>query len=135
MRQHQTLASLRKVDILPSAWSEFSNMMHFQIEAAARRHAVDWVALRPQLWPDASTDEHAAEVEAVLADESARATTFVASGLEGMLGFIEASIRTDYVNGCDTTPVAFIEGIYVRPESRGQGIARALCEAVEAWGP
>jgi aminoglycoside 6'-N-acetyltransferase I len=37
------------------------------------------------------------------------------------------------VNGCDTSPVAFLEGIYVRPNWRRRGIARRLCEAVEDW--
>lgn len=109
-------------------------MTRFQIEAAGRRHAVEWVELRAQLWPDASEEVHAVEVEAALADSSARATAFVAVGLKGMLGFVEASLRTDYVNGCDTTPVAFIEGLYVRPQCRDQGVARGLCDAVEAWG-
>ena len=109
-------------------------MTPFQIEVAERKHAVDWAALRAQLWLDASAAEHAAEVEAALADRSGRTTTFVAVGLERILGFVEASIRTDYVNGCDTTPVAFIEGLYVCPDSRDQGVARRLCEAVAAWG-
>lgn len=48
-------------------------------------------------------------------------------------GFAEASLRHDYVNGCETSPVAFLEGIYVAPEYRRRGIARALCDAVEEW--
>lgn len=50
------------------------------------------------------------------------------------VGFAEATLRHDYVNGCDTSPVLFLEGIYVRRESRLQGVARALCQAVAAWG-
>ena len=48
-------------------------------------------------------------------------------------GFAEASLRHDYVNGCDTSPVAFLEGMYVAPVMRGQGVARALVAAVQAW--
>lgn len=48
-------------------------------------------------------------------------------------GFAEASIRRDHVNGCDTSPVGFLEGIYVRPEKRRQGLARQLVTAVAEW--
>ena len=46
----------------------------------------------------------------------------------------EASLRHDYVNGCDSSPVLFLEGLYVRPAHRQRGIARALCDAVASWG-
>ena len=109
-------------------------MTPFQIEAAGRRHATEWAALRAQLWRDASPAEHAVEVEAASADRSGRTTAFVAVGFDRLLGFVEASLRTDHVNGCDSTPVVFLEGLYVRGDSRGRGVAKRLCEAVEAWG-
>lgn len=40
----------------------------------------------------------------------------------------------DYVNGCETSPVVFLEGIYVKPEHRKSGAGRALCAAVGQWG-
>lgn len=59
---------------------------------------------------------------------------FVASGEDGTpAGFAEAAIRHDYVNGTESSPVAFLEGIYVRPSARRQGVARALVDAVERW--
>ncbi len=49
------------------------------------------------------------------------------------LGFVEASLRSDYVNGTSTSPVAFLEGIYVIPEARRRGVARSLVTEVEGW--
>jgi aminoglycoside 6'-N-acetyltransferase I len=49
------------------------------------------------------------------------------------LAFVEASKRVDYVNGTNSSPVAFLEGLYVESASRGKGAARALVAAVEAW--
>ena len=46
---------------------------------------------------------------------------------------MEASRRVDYVNGTRSSPVAFLEGLYVAPGSRGQGVARALVESVSLW--
>jgi aminoglycoside 6'-N-acetyltransferase I len=37
------------------------------------------------------------------------------------------------VNGCETSPVAFLEGIYVEPWARRQGVAKELVAEVERW--
>lgn len=49
------------------------------------------------------------------------------------VGFVEASVRTDYVNGTSTTPVVFLEGVYVQPAHRGYGIATKLIQFVTDW--
>ncbi len=49
------------------------------------------------------------------------------------LGFVEVALRRDYVNGTTTSPVAFLEGIYVAPEARTQGVARKLFAEAERW--
>ncbi|AZW16199.1 GNAT family N-acetyltransferase [Bordetella hinzii] len=50
------------------------------------------------------------------------------------VGLAEAALRRDYVNGCETSPVAFLEGLYVVPDSRRQGVGAALCAEIERWG-
>jgi aminoglycoside 6'-N-acetyltransferase I len=50
------------------------------------------------------------------------------------MGFAEVAVRGDFVNGCEHRPALFLEGIYVRPEHRGRGVARALCDAAGDWG-
>lgn len=42
-------------------------------------------------------------------------------------------MRHDYVNGCDGSPVGFVEGLYVDPGHRRRGVAIALIAAVERW--
>lgn len=42
-------------------------------------------------------------------------------------------MRSDYVNGCETSPVAFLEGIVVDPSFRRQGVAASLVAAVTDW--
>ncbi len=83
----------------------------------------DWTALRGALWPD--EEELRARAQAMLAEPDKLALLCRSDAGEA-LAFAEASIRRDYVNGCDSTPVAFLEGIYVVPGHRHAGAARAL---------
>jgi aminoglycoside 6'-N-acetyltransferase I len=58
----------------------------------------------------------------------------VAEGRDGrLLGFTELSIRP-YAEGCRTHRVAYLEGWYVCPEARRQGVGKALVAASEEWG-
>jgi aminoglycoside 6'-N-acetyltransferase I len=58
---------------------------------------------------------------------------FIAIGTGGdELGFAEVSTRP-YAEGCETSPVAYLEGIFVIPSQRKMGIARHLIAAAEAW--
>ncbi|HXU32271.1 MAG TPA: aminoglycoside 6'-N-acetyltransferase [Thermoanaerobaculia bacterium] len=89
--------------------------------------------MRLALWPEGGEAEHLAEMEAFL-EEPERYAQFIAVAESGAaLGFVEASLRTDYVNGTESSPVAFLEGLYVEPTARRQGTARALVQAVVAW--
>lgn len=47
-------------------------------------------------------------------------------------GFAEVSRRA-YAEGCETSPVGFLEGWYVVPGARRRGVGRALVEAAERW--
>jgi aminoglycoside 6'-N-acetyltransferase I len=93
----------------------------------------DWSVLRGELWADGTADEHR-EFAAASLDEPTRLVAFLARDSEGLaVGFAEATLRFDYVNGCATSPVGFLEGLYVRETARRRGIARGLVVAVEQW--
>ncbi|ROE34536.1 aminoglycoside 6'-N-acetyltransferase AAC(6')-E963 [Klebsiella pneumoniae] len=93
----------------------------------------DWLHLRKALWPDGSDAEHEQEMAQFVANPN-RYGQFMACSDDGTpTGFVEVSIRSDYVNGTDTTPVAFLEGMYVVPEARKHGVARKMLAAVQAW--
>jgi aminoglycoside 6'-N-acetyltransferase I len=92
-----------------------------------------WLSLRQQLWPTCAAEEHLAEMSAFLA-QPARFAQFLKYDESGdPVGLIEIAVRTDYVNGADTSPVAFLEGIYVVPQARRSGVARELVAAAESW--
>ena len=50
----------------------------------------------------------------------------------GLGGFISFSLRP-WAEGCESTPVPYIEGWWVAPELRHRGVGRALVAAVEQW--
>ncbi|MBN3002880.1 aminoglycoside 6'-N-acetyltransferase I [Chromobacterium alkanivorans] len=92
-----------------------------------------WQGLRQQLWPHHSPAAHRADGERILS--SRQLASFLALDDAGQaLGFADAAIRQDYVNGCDGSPVVFLEGVFVAPAHRKTGIARQLVAAVRAWG-
>jgi aminoglycoside 6'-N-acetyltransferase I len=102
-----------------------------RIEAATIERLEDWLELRQALWSWALA-EHRTEALAALANPGA--VTFLARDDQGQaIGFAEATLRHDYVNGCTTSPAGFLEGIFVKEPNRGQGVARALVQAVEDW--
>jgi aminoglycoside 6'-N-acetyltransferase I len=92
-----------------------------------------WAGLRHQLWPHLSLEEHQAEIVDALSQPE-RLIAFLCVTPDGTaVGLAEASIRSDYVNGCETLPVAFLEGIVVNPAMRRQGVAGLLVAAVTDW--
>jgi aminoglycoside 6'-N-acetyltransferase I len=103
-----------------------------EIETCGARDIADWVALRHALWSH-DTREELTRQALELMDRIGRAVTFLARIDTQLIGFAEATLRQDWVNGCATSPVVFLEGLYVAPAWRRRGAARRLCQAVENW--
>jgi aminoglycoside 6'-N-acetyltransferase I len=49
-----------------------------------------------------------------------------------IVGFAEVGLRA-YAEDCVTSPVGYLEGIYVVDAERGRGVGRALVAAGEQW--
>jgi len=49
------------------------------------------------------------------------------------IGFSFYSIRNDYVEGAEKSPTGYLEGIYVEPEFRKNGIAKEFLRLGELW--
>ena len=105
------------------------------IRAVTPADADAWLRMRCDLWPDGSVAEHGAEIERFLAAElSQPLAVLVAVNAAGdVLGFVELSIRP-YAEDCVSDRVAYLEGWYVVPAARRQGVGRALVAAAEDWG-
>jgi aminoglycoside 6'-N-acetyltransferase I len=102
-----------------------------RIEPLGSDHVAAWKAMRSSLWPDADDHDTAATAAREPSDDAIDCVA-IESGVA--IGFATATLRSDDVNGCDGSPVLFLEGVYVLPEARGCGVGRALVEAIAHWG-
>ena len=104
-----------------------------RIEPVSAETLAGWVPLRVALWPDEEAlDKQAAEW--LVAADPEQFNIVARSDDGAVIGFAEATLRHDYVNGTSTSPVVFLEGIFVARDHRKRGVAAALVEAVADWG-
>lgn len=101
------------------------------IHIATEEYLDDCLALAMKLWPDTEPCER---MDALLLDIRREdwACLLCYDG-EQAVGFAELSLRRDYVEGSDSSPVGYLEGVYVLPEYRRQGVAKALLACAERW--
>ena len=86
--------------------------------------------LAAKLWPGHGEQELEAELREIMEGDSA---LFLAFSGERAVGFAQCQLRHDYVEGTRHSPVGYLEGIYVEPDSRRQGVAGMLLAACEEW--
>lgn len=102
-----------------------------KIERAQQRHldAVTGLALR--LWPEHDYTQLRQEMGEILSQPDA--AFFLAFDGETPIGFAQCQLRHDYVEGTESSPVGYLEGIFVAQSYRRQGVARSLLRACEVW--
>lgn len=90
--------------------------------------------LRCALWPSGSAEEHARDLQDFFSGRAREPLQIlVAATSDGLLtGFCEFSIRA-YAEGCASDRVGYLEGWYVSPDARQQGVGRVLVAAGEQW--
>ena len=71
------------------------------------------------------------EFEALARDKEAACFLAEEGGVE--VGFAQCQLRHDYVEGTETSPVGYLEGIYVKAAFRRRGVAGQLLRACEEW--
>lgn len=101
------------------------------IRNALLSDAATVAALAQQLWPHHEAAQLQEEFEPLL--EDANAAVFLAFSDDMPVGFAQCQLRHDYVEGTDSSPVGYLEGIYVAESHRSQGFARQLLHACEDW--
>ncbi|WP_458121613.1 aminoglycoside 6'-N-acetyltransferase [Paenibacillus sp. Z6-24] len=101
------------------------------IVKAELSHLHQVTSLAMQLWPDNIESELRADFAEIL--DSPTDIVYLANAEDISVGFIHMSLRHDYVEGSDSSPVGYVEGIYVDPAFRYRGISTRLLAAGEEW--
>jgi aminoglycoside 6'-N-acetyltransferase I len=91
----------------------------------------EWLRLARSLFPNSTTDELSGDMQRYQSRQDYE--IFVVERADGTLaGFVEVGSRP-YADGCDTSPVGYVEAWYVDPDVRRSGLGRALLGAAEDW--
>ena len=84
-----------------------------------------------QMWDSHTIDELKAEFAETLSDSDA--AFFIGYAENIPVGFAQCGLRRDYVEGTESSPVGYLEGIFVEEHYRKQGYAKKLLAACESW--
>jgi aminoglycoside 6'-N-acetyltransferase I len=86
------------------------------------------------LWPEDTLAEHGEAIRRFFDGHrhEPKEVLLAVSEDGSAVGFAELSIR-NIVDGCETDHVGYLEGWYVEPAARRQGVGRALLRAAERW--
>ena len=64
---------------------------------------------------------------------SADAVFALALDGEKPVGFVQCQLRRDYVEGTESSPVGYLEGIFVEADHRKQGYGKELVAECQMW--
>lgn len=101
------------------------------IKRAELKDAPELAKVAVRLWDSHELGSLQKEFEEMLSSDSAACFLKYVDGEP--IGFAQCQLRTDYVQGTATSPVGYLEGIYIDTEYRHQGFAGELLKACETW--
>ncbi|MEO0373296.1 MAG: aminoglycoside 6'-N-acetyltransferase [Cyanobacteria bacterium P01_A01_bin.17] len=106
-----------------------------KISAVSSADFEDWFTLVLELWPEEEEADRKDMRKKMMASLEAenQSSWLVRSGAGEAIAFMDLSLRQDYVPGATQSPVAFVEGIYVRPAYRHQKVGTALIQWAQQW--
>ncbi len=105
--------------------------MNITVRRLASADRPTWLQMREALYGGENPTELAAEISRMLASDDWAAFGAAANGR--LVGMIELFER-NHADGCTTSPVTYIEGLWVAEDCRRRGVARELVRAGIEWG-
>ncbi|MDR6562896.1 MULTISPECIES: aminoglycoside 6'-N-acetyltransferase [unclassified Arcicella] len=108
-----------------------NNDLKMQIEQLSINNLKQLIELVLALWEDCEFEEEFDNYKNIIGSENE--ICYLYKDQENYIAFIHVSTRNDYVAGAVDLPVAYVEGIYVKPTYQKQGIAKKLMNVVEGW--
>lgn len=101
------------------------------IKRATINDSLILAGLAIQMWDSHTVEELETEFKETLVSDS---VAFFIKYVENKpVGFAQCGLRTDYVEGTESSPVGYLEGIFIEEEYRLKGYAKELLSACEKW--
>ncbi|MGE0212548.1 MAG: N-acetyltransferase family protein [Parvibaculaceae bacterium] len=100
------------------------------VRPATPDDVAEWLRMQKALFGDHT--EIAEEMQAYFARNASGEAALIAECGGKSCGYVVVGTRS-YAEGCASSPVAYVEALYVDPEWRRKGAGRALLAAAETW--
>ena len=101
------------------------------IEKAKSSDAAEVARLAICMWDSHTIAELTNDFESLISNEENAVFLKYENG--NPIGFAQCSLRHDYVEGTESSPVGYLEGIYIQEQFRSKGYAKELLAVCELW--
>lgn len=101
------------------------------ITQATPKDAMILARLAIQMWNGHTLSELETDFSDIISNENA--VCFIKYIEDKPIGFAQCQLRYDYVEGTETSPVGYLEGIFIHEEFRHKGFAKELLRECEKW--
>lgn len=101
------------------------------IVKATSKDSLELAKMAVKIWTEHSLTELAKEFEDII--EHKEAAIFMLLVDNQAVGFAQCQLRHDYVEGTNTSPVGYLEGIFIEQKFRYRGYAKELLAKCEEW--
>ena len=102
-----------------------------KIRRAQVKDAETLALLAIQMWEDHEVAELADEFREIVGKDDA--VCFITFAEDRPVAFAQCQLRYDYVEGTESFPVGYLEGIFVSEDYRKKGLAAKLLAECEKW--
>ncbi|MYL46404.1 aminoglycoside 6'-N-acetyltransferase [Virgibacillus halodenitrificans] len=101
------------------------------LKEATLQEAKKVADLALHLWSNHTLEELTQEIKHLISQPDSK--IFLSYYANEIIGFAQCQLRYDYVEGTSSSPVGYLEGLFVKEEFRKQGVARSLVNICEEW--
>jgi aminoglycoside 6'-N-acetyltransferase I len=105
-------------------------MFEFIVRRVTTGDKQAWFQMRKGVWPAVPDDYLDFDMDEILRSDSD--AVFMAFTGDRPAGMVEARLR-EYAEACESSPVGYVEALFVHTDFRGTGVAGALLQAAEGW--
>lgn len=105
--------------------------MNIEYRKATNADSVAIALLAVKMWTSHTAEDLSDDFSSLIKSDNNAVFLLVVDG--NTEGFAQCGLRHDYVEGTSSSPVGYLEGIFVRDEYRKQGYAKQLLNYCEKW--